>query len=112
MNATLQGLASVRAFNAADMLEKEFHEFQDHNTSSWYMFICASRWFALWLDMVCLLFIAFVTYSFLLLGDGKSKPLFNEHFQLSTKSKTISINFNFSHEHAKWSSWFGDIKQY
>lgn len=71
MNATLQGLSTVRAFNAETILEMEFHEFQDFNTSCWYLFICASRWFALWLDLVCLLFIAFVTYSFLILGNGK-----------------------------------------
>ncbi|XP_055303229.1 ATP-binding cassette sub-family C member 4-like [Sitodiplosis mosellana] len=69
MNATLQGLSTVRAFNADTILEMEFHEFQDMNTSCWYLFICASRWFALWLDIVCLLFIAFVTYSFLIFGN-------------------------------------------
>lgn len=71
MNATLQGLSTVRAFNAANMLEKEFHEFQDYNTSCWYLFATASRWFALWLDIVCLLFIAVVTYSFLLLENSQ-----------------------------------------
>ncbi|XP_031635556.1 multidrug resistance-associated protein 4-like [Contarinia nasturtii] len=69
MNATLQGLSTVRAFNASKILEKEFHEFQDYNTSCWYLFICSSRWFALWLDVVCLLFVTFVTYSFLLLSN-------------------------------------------
>lgn len=72
MNASLQGLSTIRAFNAAEMLEKEFHEFQDHNTSACYLFQCASRWFAVWLDVVCLLFITFVTYSFLILKDCKS----------------------------------------
>lgn len=71
MNASLQGLSTIRAFNAEEMLEKEFHEFQDHNTSALYLFQCASRWFAVWLDVVCLLFITFVTYSFLILKDCK-----------------------------------------
>lgn len=61
----------MRASNAAKILEKEFHELQDHNTSCWYLFICASRWFGLWLDFVCVLFIAIVTYSFLFLENGE-----------------------------------------
>lgn len=71
MNATLQGLSTVRVFNANKILENEFHEFQDQNTSSFFLFLCATRCFALWLDIVCLAYIAFVTYSFLFLGDGK-----------------------------------------
>lgn len=70
MNATLQGSATVRAFNAETMLENEFHVFQDHNTSCWYLFTCASRWYAFWLDMVCLIFIAVIVYSFLIFGNG------------------------------------------
>lgn len=75
MNATLQGLVTVRASNAATILEKEFHEFQDYNTSCWYLYMCASRWFALCLDVVCILFIAIVTYSFLSMGNGKNGKL-------------------------------------
>lgn len=71
MNATMQGLSTVRAFHANKILEKEFHEFQDRNTSSLYLFLSASRWFALWTDIVCLLYISFVTYSFLVFGDGE-----------------------------------------
>lgn len=71
VNATLQGSTTVHAFNAANILENEFHQFQDHNTSSFYLFTCASRWFALSLDVVSLLFSVFVTYSFLLFEDCK-----------------------------------------
>ncbi|XP_031639018.1 multidrug resistance-associated protein 4-like [Contarinia nasturtii] len=73
MNATLQGLPTIHAFDAGKILEKEFHEFQDHNSSSFYLFICASRWFAFWLDMVCLLYITLVTFSFLLLPMESGK---------------------------------------
>lgn len=73
MNATLQGLSTVRAFGAEEILENEFHAYQDHNTSAWYLFICSTRGFALWLDIVCLLYISFVTYSFLIFTNGKPK---------------------------------------
>lgn len=72
VNATLQGLASVHTSKAESILETEFHEFQDHNISSWYLSMCAMRWFGFWLDFVCLMFIAVVTHSFLLLENGKS----------------------------------------
>lgn len=75
MNATLQGLSTVRVFNANKILENEFHEFQDQNTSSFYLYLCATRCFALWLDIVCLAYIAFVTYSFLFFGDGKQSNI-------------------------------------
>lgn len=66
--ATLQGLPTVRAFNAGKMLEKEFHDFQNHGTACTYLFLCASTWFSLWMDVICLLFITSVTYSFLILN--------------------------------------------
>lgn len=62
----------MRAFNAGKMLEKEFHEFQDHSTACTYLFLCASVWFSLYMDIICLLFIATVTYSFLILDSSKS----------------------------------------
>lgn len=71
VNATLQGLASVHTSNAQQFLEEEFHEFQDHNVSSWYLSMCAQRWFGFWLDFVSLMFVASVVYSFLLLENGK-----------------------------------------
>lgn len=71
VNATLQGLASVHTAGAESMLEKEFHDFQDHSISSWFLSICATRWFGFWLDVICLTFIAVVTQSFLLMENGE-----------------------------------------
>lgn len=71
VNASLQGLTTIRASNAGTALEKEFHEYQDHNTSCWYLLFCASRWFAVHLNYMCVLYTAIVTYSFLLMRNGK-----------------------------------------
>uniref|UniRef100_A0AAG5CR64 Uncharacterized protein n=1 Tax=Anopheles atroparvus TaxID=41427 RepID=A0AAG5CR64_ANOAO len=68
-NATLQGLSTIRAFGAQSALKREFNEFLDVNSSSWYMFISTSRAFALWLDLVCVLYIGIVTLSFLVGGQ-------------------------------------------
>lgn len=69
VNATCQGLSTVRVFNAGQILEKEFHAFQNHCISSSYLLICTMRWFAFVLDLICSLYGAIVTYSFLLLED-------------------------------------------
>ena len=71
VNATLQGLTTIRACNASKMLEKEFYAFQDHNTSCFFMSNSASRWLTLCLNFLSVLFIACVTYSFLILQNSK-----------------------------------------
>ncbi|XP_037050747.1 multidrug resistance-associated protein 4-like isoform X2 [Bradysia coprophila] len=71
VNATLQGLSTIRVFKAEKILQNEFHEFQDFNTSCWYLFASGSQCLALWLDLVCLLYITFVTYSFLVFSNAK-----------------------------------------
>ncbi|KAJ6637207.1 putative multidrug resistance-associated protein lethal [Pseudolycoriella hygida] len=68
-NATLQGLSTIRAFKAQQILSNEFDSHQDLNTSSWYLFLASTRAFALWLELVCVLYMATVILSFLLLGN-------------------------------------------
>uniref|UniRef100_A0A2M4AD22 Putative abc transporter n=1 Tax=Anopheles triannulatus TaxID=58253 RepID=A0A2M4AD22_9DIPT len=68
-NATLQGLSTIRAFGAQSVLRREFNDHLDVNSSAWYMFISTSRAFALWLDLVCVLYIGVVTLSFLVGGS-------------------------------------------
>ncbi|XP_054270037.1 probable multidrug resistance-associated protein lethal(2)03659 [Macrosteles quadrilineatus] len=69
LNASLQGLTTIRAFHAQQILEKEFDNHQDLHSSAWYIFIASSRAFGFWLDGVCLIYIALVTFSFLFMGS-------------------------------------------
>jgi len=68
LNASLQGLTTIRAFRAQPILEKEFDNHQDLHSGAWYLFIASSRAFGFWLDVVCLIYITVVTISFFLIG--------------------------------------------
>ncbi|XP_055617486.1 ATP-binding cassette sub-family C member 4-like [Toxorhynchites rutilus septentrionalis] len=71
-NASFQGLTTIRAFGAEKIVAYEFDKHQDLNTSAWYLFLSTTRAFALWLEMVCVLYIGAVTFSFLLMGSTMS----------------------------------------
>lgn len=87
-NATLQGLSTIRALKAQNSVISNFNSYIDTNTSvniydhihkhfflqmlstfyflqAWFMFWTATRAFAFWLDMVCVIYIAVVTYTFI-----------------------------------------------
>lgn len=68
-NATLQGLSTVRAFNAQKVLESEFYDHYDCSTGAFHLKLTTARAFAFWLDVVCLFYIAFVTFSFIIIDD-------------------------------------------
>lgn len=63
LNATLQGLETIRINNAEQNLVEEFDHLQDIHSSAWFMFLYTSRAFSLWLDWITALFIGVVTYT-------------------------------------------------
>ncbi|CAB3248424.1 unnamed protein product [Arctia plantaginis] len=71
LNASLQGITTIRAFGAQEALIREFDNHQDLHSSAWYLFIASSRAFGFWLDLVCVIYIAVVTLSFLVLGNNE-----------------------------------------
>lgn len=71
--ATLHGLSTIRAFDgASDILIEEFDRSQNFHTGAWFMFISTSAAFGFALDLLCWVFVMFVTFSFLLLDHGVS----------------------------------------
>ncbi|XP_066143996.1 ATP-binding cassette sub-family C member 4-like isoform X1 [Euwallacea fornicatus] len=67
LTATLQGLTTIRAFGAQEILKEEFDNYQNAYSSAYFMFLGANRTFGFWLDMHCVAFISLVTMSFLIL---------------------------------------------
>ena len=72
LSATLQGLTTVRAFKAQELLTKEFDNHQDIHSASWYLFFSCSRAFGYYLELICSIYVALVIYSFLLLAGEKA----------------------------------------
>ncbi|XP_025422003.1 probable multidrug resistance-associated protein lethal(2)03659 isoform X2 [Sipha flava] len=70
LNATIQGLTTIRAFNAEDILLKEYDNHQDLHSSAWYLFISLSRAFGFWLDLVFIMFVGVVIFSYFCTDDA------------------------------------------
>ncbi|XP_043465525.1 ATP-binding cassette sub-family C member 4-like [Leptopilina heterotoma] len=73
LNTTLNGLTTIRAFGAEEVLKDEFDKFQDFHTSSWFIFITTSSAFGFSLDVFSFIFTTLVTFSFLISSDPSSE---------------------------------------
>lgn len=72
LSVSLDGLSTIRAFRAEEILKREFDTQQDTHTACWYMFIATSSAFGFSLDILCFIFVFVVTFSFLLLESDVS----------------------------------------
>ncbi|CAG2056269.1 unnamed protein product [Timema podura] len=69
--ASLNGLTTIRACGAQQLVRQEFDSHQDLHTSSFYLTIATSVAFGFWLDVVSNIFVACVAFSFLILDESK-----------------------------------------
>ncbi|CAH1183163.1 unnamed protein product [Phaedon cochleariae] len=60
LTASLQGLTTIRAFGAEEVLKIEFDGYQNTNSAASFMFLGASRTFGFWLDFLCVVYVACV----------------------------------------------------
>lgn len=68
INETLQGLTTIKANDGQAAAFEDFQQHLDSNTSASFLFIATTRGFAFWLDVISAVYLAFVTYAFLVLG--------------------------------------------
>ncbi|CAH1738398.1 unnamed protein product [Aphis gossypii] len=69
VNASIQGLTTIRSFRLEQILCKEFAIHQNLHSSAWYLFIALNRAFGFWLDLICILFISTVTFFFIFIDN-------------------------------------------
>lgn len=77
VNSTLNGITTIRASAAEGPLREEFDQHQNAHTSAWYLTLACMSSFGLWLDVIAVIFVAFVTYSFIVLHGCKQHKLTN-----------------------------------
>lgn len=76
INASLEGLTTIRASNAQNILIEQFDLHQDLHTSASYMYMMISRAFGFYLDTICILYLAAIILTFLLAYPSKPLELF------------------------------------
>lgn len=72
MAATLNGLSTIRAYNAEKILRMEFDNHQDTHSACWYMFLATSSAFGLILDIMCLIFTFCIIFYYMIFDTGVS----------------------------------------
>lgn len=89
ITTTLDGLSTIRAFNAQTMLKNEFDSHQNTNTAIFHVSLGLSHGFGMSLDFMVYTFIGCVIYIFLLLDPGK--PLDRSHHFIRRVIPILSI---------------------
>ncbi|XP_057378671.1 LOW QUALITY PROTEIN: ATP-binding cassette sub-family C member 4-like [Daphnia carinata] len=70
LSSSLVGLTTLRAHQCEGIFQNIFDECQDVHSSAWYMFLSTTRWFGIWLDWICVIYVGCVTYACLALRDS------------------------------------------
>ncbi|KAK9870720.1 hypothetical protein WA026_008289 [Henosepilachna vigintioctopunctata] len=72
VTTSLNGLQTIRASNAEDMVKREFDDIQDGHTAAFYMFLHTFQAFGFYLDMTSVIFLAIIIVQFLLSPNALS----------------------------------------
>ncbi|VVC32373.1 Hypothetical protein CINCED_3A009972 [Cinara cedri] len=70
MTSSMEGLITIRAHKTENVLIKEFDKRQDSHSSAWYMFIALNEGFGVWLDIICVVYMSIITFTFLFMGNN------------------------------------------
>lgn len=71
LNASIQGLSTIRSHTAEQILVAEFDKHMDMHSSAWYLFISTARALSLWTDLICVSLVTISAFGFLILNVGR-----------------------------------------
>ena len=70
VSTTLSGLSTVRAFGVEDTFERQFFKYQNDHTSTYFLYICTSRGLGIFMDWICVFYIASVASFLMFFGQS------------------------------------------
>ncbi|XP_043334061.1 ATP-binding cassette sub-family C member 4-like isoform X4 [Cervus canadensis] len=68
--SSLRGLWTIRAYKAEQSFQELFDAHQDLHSEAWFLLLTTSRWLAVYLDVICAVFVTVVAFVSLILADG------------------------------------------
>lgn len=71
MSASLGGISTIRSCGIESVLVKEFDALQDVHSAVWRLSMAVNTALGLWLDITSVIFLFFVTFSFIYIFVGK-----------------------------------------
>ncbi|GMR31895.1 hypothetical protein PMAYCL1PPCAC_02090, partial [Pristionchus mayeri] len=72
ISALMNGLVTIRAFGCEKSVLEKYHEMQNVSVASFYLTLSTSRWFAIWIDWLVNVFLAFVAFFCIFFKDSIS----------------------------------------
>ncbi|XP_043334219.1 ATP-binding cassette sub-family C member 4-like isoform X1 [Cervus canadensis] len=70
--SSLRGLWTIRAYKAEQSFQELFDAHQDLHSEAWFLLLTTSRWLAVYLDVICAVFVTVVAFVSLILADALS----------------------------------------
>ncbi|XP_040123204.1 multidrug resistance-associated protein 4-like [Oryx dammah] len=68
--SSLLGLWTIRAYRAEQSFQELFDAHQDLHSEAWFLLLMTSRWLAVYLDVICAIFVTVVVFVSLILADA------------------------------------------
>ncbi|XP_011701755.1 PREDICTED: multidrug resistance-associated protein 4-like, partial [Wasmannia auropunctata] len=72
VNATLNGLPTIRSSGVEEMIRKQFDLIQDRHSGTWYLFLSCSSSFIVFMNLIMCLFLACICFSLILVNENDS----------------------------------------